>query len=460
MSINAESTSGTLTGRRAIDLAALVQRREVSPVEIVQAHLARIGRLEPAIAAFTVVRSERALEEARVLEDRHDLGELPLAGVPVAIKDNIDVAGEPTCHGSRAASSTRVPEDDALVRRLRAAGCIVIGKTRMPELAVWPFTEPEATVPTHNPWDPSRTPGGSTGGGGAAVAAGMVSLALGSDGGGSIRVPAACCGIVGLKPGPGIVPLAGGAETHWYGMTEFGPLAQNTADAALMLNVLAGRTSYRNASLPESGLRIAVSTKSPTAGARVTGEVKATVEDTAAYLDSAGHQIVHTNPPYPSSLGWRFIRRWLPGIADDATALGIGPDDAIEPRTRKMIRAGKWLQRRGLDRQASADPLVPRMTEWFSRCDVLLMPTLASTAVPIGKWQGKGWIRATLGVGNWLCTLPWNLVRFPAMSVPAGLSADGLPLAVQLVGRPGSEATLLALAAQLEQLHPWPRWEG
>jgi amidase len=449
-----------LTGKSAIELATLVRRGEIAPMELTRAYLDRIERLEPTIGAFQVVRAEKALAEARELELRADLASLPLAGVPVAIKDNVDVAGEPTRQGSRATATHLVRGDDELVRRLRQAGCIILGKTRMPELAIWPFTESEAYGPTHNPWDPTRTPGGSTGGGAAAVAAGMAALALGSDGGGSLRIPAACCGVVGFKPGPGIVPLAGGAQAHWCGMTVFGPLARTVSDTALMLDVLAGSVVCGNPQRPEGSLRIAASSRAPTAGARVAREVKAAVEETASLLRDAGHTVVHRDPPYPFSLGMRFSRRWLPGIADDVDALAIGGMETLERRTQAMVRVGRWLTRRGWAEDAAADPLGPRMRRWFSTHDVLLMPTTATPPVPIGKWKGKHWTTTTLGVANWICTTPWNLVGFPAISVPAGLSHDGLPLAVQLVGLPSTERTLLALARQLEELRPWPHWGG
>ncbi|HUD39831.1 MAG TPA: amidase, partial [Streptosporangiaceae bacterium] len=181
----------------AREMARLVRLKLVSPVELIQAHLDRIAALDPLIGAFVAVRSEPALAEAADLARHPRLGDLPLAGVPVAIKDNIDVAGEPTRRGSAATPNTPAAADDELVARLKAAGCIVIGKTAMPELAIWPFTEPAAYPPTRNPWDRRRTAGGSTGGGAAAVAAGLAALALGSDGGGSLRIPAACCGVFG-----------------------------------------------------------------------------------------------------------------------------------------------------------------------------------------------------------------------------------------------------------------------
>ena len=203
----ARPVPGDLCALPAREMASLVRDRLISPVELIGAHLERIAASDPAIRAFQVVRADKALAEAAALAERTDLADLPLAGVPVAVKDNVDVAGEPTRMGSAATSQAAAEADDELVSRLRAAGCVVIGKTQLPELAIWPFTEPAVAAATRNPWNRSRTPGGSTGGGAAAVAAGMAALALGSDGGGSIRIPAACCGLFGLKPSPGLVPL-------------------------------------------------------------------------------------------------------------------------------------------------------------------------------------------------------------------------------------------------------------
>jgi amidase len=371
--------------------------------------------------------------------------------VTVAVKDNIDVAGLPTRYGSAATRSAPASRDDELVRRLRQAGAIPIGKTQLPELAIWPFTEPAAFPATRNPWDRSRTPGGSTGGGAAAVATGMAALALGSDGGGSIRVPAACCGVTGIKPGPGVVPLAGGASQHWHGLTAFGPLARCAADAAAMLHVLSGATGAAGDLAPPRPLRIAVSARHPAPGARVAPAVRAALDEAAGLLRAAGHTVTWARPPYPANLGLRFSRRWLAGIAEDAQDL---PADALEARTRAMVRRGQRAARRV--RPAAADPFAARAADWLGRYDVLLTPTLARAAVPLGTWAGKGWVRAMLGVGNWLYTTPWNLAGLPAASVPfrcvpSGSDA-GLPLGLQIVAPAGAEATVLALAAQLEQL--------
>jgi amidase len=310
----------------------------------------------------------------------------------------------------------------------------------MPELAIWPFTEPEAYPVPQNPLHPGMTPGGSTGGGAAAVAAGMAALALGSDGGGSIRVPAACCGLVGIKPGPGVVPLAGGASEHWYGMTEFGPIARTAADAALMLDVLAGTTNYRDLDTPQR-LRVAVAPSHPTPGVRPKPPIRDALDAAAAALAGAGHDVKRARVPYPATLGMRFSNRWLAGIAEDADGL---PVESLEARTQKMARRGAKIAKK-VD-PAAADPFGARMREWFDDYDVLITPTLSRPPVPIGTWQGKGWIRTTLGVGNWLYTVAWNVARLPAASVP--FHGHG----IQLVGPEGSERTLLSIAAQLESL--------
>lgn len=397
--------------------------------------LARIDELEPKLHAFQALRREEALAETAEVDPS-----LPLACVPVAVKDNIDVAGLPTRQGSAATSAEPAAEDDELVRRLRAAGAVVIGKTQMPELAVWPFTEPEAYPAPQNPLHPGMTPGGSTGGGAAAVAAGMAALALGSDGGGSIRVPAACCGLVGIKPGPGVVPLAGGASEHWYGMTEFGPIARAAADAALLLDVLAGTATYRDLETPAS-LRIAVAPRHPVPFVRPTSEIRGAIDAAMQALTDTGHRVTKARVPYPATIGIRFSNRWLAGIAKDAEDL---PVDILEERTRKMAKRGAKIARKV--KPAADDPFGARMREWFADYDVLVTPTLSRPPVPIGTWQGKGWVRTMLGVANWLYTVPWNLARLPAASVP--FHGQG----IQLVGPEGSERTLLSLAAQLEGL--------
>jgi amidase len=437
-----------LTTTSAQELALLVRNHRISPVEIVRAHLERIGRLEPRLHAFQVVLADEALAEATALADRDDIDQLPLVGVPVAVKDNVDVRGVPTRIGSAATPAEPAAADDVLVTRLRDAGCVVIGKTQMPELAIWPFTEPAAFASTRNPWDPGRTPGGSTGGGAAAVAAGMAALALGSDGGGSIRVPSACCGLFGIKPTPGLVPLAGGETEHWCGMTSFGPIARTVGDAALALDVLACTNRYRDPRQPDA-LRIAYGDRHPALGARVSPAVRAGLEEAAGLLRDAGHVLVRATPPYPANLGLRFSNRWLAGIATDAQGLSV---ERLEARTQKMVKRGTRVARKV--KPSSEDPFSTAAAEWFGDYDAFLTPTLARPAVPIGTWS-KGWVRTMWGVGNWIFTLPWNLAGLPAASVPFGTDG-GLPIGMQLVAPAGAEQTVLSLAALLERLRPWP----
>jgi amidase len=445
-----------LVAAPATRLAALVQSGELHPLELLEAHLHRIETLNNRFGAFVSVRADAARAEAAALAQRDDLAQLPLAGLPVAVKDNVDVAGELTRRGSRAVHSAAAAEDDELVRRLRAAGALVVGKTTLPELAIWPVSEPEAFAPARNPWDRTRTPGGSSGGGAVAVTTGMAALALGSDGGGSLRIPAACCGIVGVKPAPGVVPLPGGDVEHWYGCSAFGPLARNVADAALMLDVLAGASKYRNPVAPAGGLRISVSTKHPTFGAKRSPEMMSAIAQVAAALEHAGHVVRRESPPYPAT-PVPFIARWLPGIAQDAE--GLNPNE-LERRTRAQARAGRLMQQRGLAKHIRDSKAGGRLREWLGQLDVLVAPVLAAPPVSIGAWKGRGWITTMMGAANWMgYTPPWNLAGVPAMTVPISVTTAGLPIAVQLVAAPGREALLLSLGQQLEGLFPPRRWQ-
>lgn len=437
----------------AASIADAIRTGRRKAVEIARVHLARIREYDRRLGAFVAVNEDEVLAGAEAVDADAARDRLPLAGVPVAVKDNVDVAGYATRHGSAATPKEPVTEDDELVRRLRNAGAVVVGKTRMPELAIWPFTEPQAFGPARNPWNPKRTPGGSTGGGAAAVASGMAALSLGSDGGGSIRIPAACCGVFGLKPAPGLVPLPGGAETHWLGLSAYGPIARTVNDAAVMLDVLAGRPVEAVGAPPEE-LRVATSNRHPLAGARVSAEMKRAVRDTAEMLLVEGHHVREADPPYTPDLGLRFTRRYLAGVAEEAE--GLAPA-LLEDRTRGMARAGRFVRGRGWAQAAAADPFGAAMARYFQDFDLLVTPVLASTAVPVGRWRG-GWLRTLLGSANWVLTAQWNLAGLAAASVPAGLGDDNLPLAVQLVAPAGRERLLLQVAARLEARRPFPVW--
>ena len=336
----------------AHEIADAVRSGRITAAEITRAQLAKIDQLDGALGAFRSVRHAAALAEAEAIDAHANRSELPLAGVPVAVKDNIAVAGEQVRHGSEATSSDPAVSDDELVVRLRRAGAIVIGISRMPELAAWAFTSSTAFGVTRNPWNPLLDPGGSTGGGAVAVASGMAALTLGTDGGGSLRVPSAYCGVVGVKPGRHEVPLPEGLNEHWCGLSVAGPIARTAADAALALAVLRDQrpTALEVASTP---LRIAVSRRSPVPTSRADAHQWAALEHTVTRLQALGHEVVDADPPYPPTLIQRWSRRWWAGIALDAERLATQPD-RLEKRTRTMIAKGRRVLRFGGPRPAVA----------------------------------------------------------------------------------------------------------
>jgi len=447
--------AGRWVGETAVGIAAAVRAGRVSPAEVLEEHLDRIAALDGRLGAFTLLRTEAVRAEARALGDRGDLDGLPLAGVPVAIKDNVGLAGTPTRNGSAATSAEPVAADAEPVRRLRAAGALLVGKTSVPELCLWPFTESEASGVSRNPWSLDHTPGGSSGGSAAAVAAAMVPVALAADGGGSIRMPASNCGLVGIKPGPGVVPFPAAGVSTWSKMSEFGPLASTVADLGLALDVLAGGDAYRAVAPPERPLRVGVTAKPGAAGVKVHPEVLAALDATAEALAGAGHRVETAGPPWRNGDAAPFLQRVFYGCAEDTDGL---PSGSLEPRTRAEARVGRLLRRARPAPQGPPARVLARYRAWFGDHDVLLSPTLAQPPLRVGAYQGKGLARTLLGLTGYMpfCP-PLNLVGFPAASVPAGTSADGLPLGVQLAAAPGGEALLLSLARQLETLRPWPR---
>jgi len=449
----------------AAEIAASVRSGTLSARSAVEAALSRIAARDPKLGAFQRVRAEAALREADAVDARADRAELPLAGVPVAIKDNVPVAGEPMRIGSAGSDPAPQQRDHAIVTRLREAGAVVVGLTAVPELCVFAATDSTFGT-TCNPWNPAHTPGGSSGGSAAAVAAGLVPVAHGNDGMGSIRIPSACCGLVGIKPGSGVVPsglgtagpqasagVAGGED--WFGMAENGPLATTVADAALMLSVLAGQPDL--ATLGEPGtLRIAVSTKAPMPGTPVDREWADAARRTADVLRGAGHSVRGANPPYGQVVSTSGIVRWTAGTELDSRALA--DRSRLAPRTRRHAALGALALRAGLPHEKGRTNWQRRAAAFFDGHDVLLTPALAQSPIASTRWSERGWFANVWSNARYApFAAPWNLAGWPAMAVPAGVTAAGLPLSVQLVARPGGEALLLALAAQLEQLQPWPR---
>ncbi|OJZ67394.1 amidase [Mycobacterium paraffinicum] len=434
---------------------------ELTAPELLEIYLDRIARMDSQLRCYRVVLADSARYEAAVAQDRLDAGErLPLLGVPIAIKDDVDVAGEVTTYGS-GGHRPAAASDAEVVHRLRAAGAVIIGKTNVPELMMFPYTESLTFGATRNPWNPRRTPGGSSGGSAAAVAAGLAPLALGSDGGGSIRIPAIWCGLFGVKPQRDRVSL----EPHddaWHGLSVNGPLARSVLDAAMFLDatstVPGPEGEFVAAATRSPGrLRIALSTKSPTPlPVRVGKEELTAVEQAGALLRDLGHEVINADPDYPpSAIMTNYLPRYLRGISDDADSLPH--PERLEPRTRNLARAGSFFSDHRMTALREAEPaLTARIQSIFDDVDVVLTPGNATGPSRIGAYQRRGAIWTLLAAAQ---RVPyqqvWNLTGQPAAAVPWDFDGDGLPIAVQLVGRPYDEATLLSLAAQIETARPW-----
>jgi amidase len=448
-------------------LTAATSTGELSARELTETCLARISEADHRLNAFTNVMRDRALAEAdardKAFADGIEPG--PLHGVPVAVKEEVDVAGEVTTFGGRG-NSTPAVGDAEVVRRLRAAGAVVVGKTAMPEFGQWPFTESAAHGITRNPWDTDRSTGGSSGGTAAAVAAGMVPVGIGGDGGGSIRIPAAVCGLFGLKPHRGRVSTDP-HEHLWWALGTAGPLTRSVVDSALVYDVIHGAlpgdrfraqepaTSFVEAvRAPARPLRIAWSTRPVTLGVRPHPEHVEAVRATAALLADLGHHVEEVDPGYPDPTT-AFVPQFFAGVASEARV--VEHPERLERRTRETLRLGRWV-RPGVVEWAmrQGEKVAERANRVFDRHDLLLTPTIAHRPPHAGVLDGVGTLRAAaLATPMIAYTALWNVTGNPAASVPAGFGSDGLPLAVQLVGRGHDETTILAVAAQLERARPW-----
>jgi len=423
----------------------LLRDGALTAVELLDLCLVRIDRYDPKLRAFRTVFADSARQEARAADAALATDDdRPLLGVPVAVKDSMAVAGHASSLGTASAEPV-AEEDSEVVRRLRAAGAVIVGTTTLPELALWPFTESATFGVTHNPWDLARTPGGSSGGSAAAVAAGLVAAATGSDGGGSIRIPAASCGLVGLKPTRDLVSLAPYRE-HWHGLSVAGVLTRDVADTVTLLNVLQDAPLEVS---PPGRLRIAWSLKTA-APSPVSPDVKAALRRVVGRLHDLGHELVHADPDL-SGVAESFLVHYATGVADDLAALA--DPSATETRTRAVAALGRRLRGRPFARATrSRERVTERLARPPAGADVLLTPTLPTAAAPVEALTG---LRTLALAGRRAAfTSPWNLTGLPALSIPAGFTDEGLPLAVQLVGPAASESLLLSLAAQLEPASP------
>ncbi|HEX8742944.1 MAG TPA: amidase [Thermoleophilaceae bacterium] len=461
--------------RTALEQAAAVRAGEVSARELAEAALAAIERLDGDLNAFVTVVAERALTEAGAIGPGDPR---PLAGVPIAIKDIGPVTeGIRTTFGSAVSGEWVPPFDTAIVEKLRAAGAVIVGKTNTPEFGITPVTEPARFGPTRNPWDLTRTAGGSSGGSAAAVASGMVALAHANDGGGSIRIPASCCGLVGLKPSRGRVSSAPLVDSP-SGIVADGVVTRTVADTAAALDVLAGyewgdhawtpppRSAFAEAARREPGaLRIGL-TLDPPVDAPLDPDCVAAARETAALLESLGHHVEESTPRWHAE---RYVEDFLTVWAAEATAgahrMGaveggtFDPADT-EPLTQALVaRARATSAVELVDALSSLRAFARRTLRWWAGHDVLLTPTLAEPPVPHGALAAAPGEPVIEALYNGMRFVPFcppaNITGQPAISLPLHESSDGLPVGVQLVGPPAGEELLLGLAAQLEAARPW-----
>ncbi len=467
-----------LLRRSAVELAALVRSRELSARELVQTSLDAIAAHDPQINAFTLVATEAALAQADALDAAGAGGaqERPFAGVPIAIKDNRAVAGMELTMGSDLFTDV-VPRHDAhVVARLRDAGFVIVGKTTLPEMGILPTTESRRFGPTANPWALDRTPGGSSGGAAAAVAAGMVPIAHGNDGGGSIRIPAACCGLVGLKPARGRV--SAGPESGQSFLAVDGVLTRDVRDTAAVLDLIAGYEPGDAAWAPPPlsswcdaldgdprPLRIGLALNPPLDGSVVDPVCLDAARDAAQLLASIGHQVDEIVPPWSGlDLLTDFTAAFGPlsamTVAAGARLAGRAPTESdVEPLTWEM-----WQLAHSQDTltyllaQNTLETVARRLVAFMLNYDVIVTPALGMRPVRTGEIHGRGpdpldhFERS----GHFTpYTAIVNVTGQPAVSVPLYEGDDGLPLAVQLIGPPAGEDVLIGLAAQLERALPW-----
>jgi amidase len=434
----------------------------VTSPELTEAVLRRIEAVNPRLNAFRIVYADAARAAAKAAQQRIDAGErTPLLGVPIAVKDDQDIAGDFTGMGGRP-QFPAAEKDSSIVARLRSAGAVIVGHTNVPERCLWPFTETITYGAARNPWHLDYTPGGSSGGSAASVAAGIVGVATGSDGGGSIRIPASACGVFGLKTTRGLVALD---REGWHGLSVLGPIGRRVADAAAMLDVIAdvraalsdGPTStYRVAADADPGnLRIALSWRAPLGRPPMEAQRKQAVLETAERLRGLGHEVVEADP----ALGFRpspqFMVRYIRGASDDVAELPH--PEWLEQRTRKIAWIGRRIPDRVLNRMLAAEAeLDSIMRAFFGGFDVLLQPTWTGKPHRVGRFHNRG-LAHTLAMES--MAIPyfptWNVLGYPSAAVPVGRDSEGVPMGVQLIGGPFTERRLLSLSAQYERAHPW-----
>lgn len=457
--------------------AAAVAQNKISSAELVAAALDRIQELQPKLNAFRVVIHEQAAARAAQLDNQLEqakrdgrlaefLSDKPLFGVPIAIKDDTDLQGQETRFGCAGVFETK-SQNAFFVEKLLTAGAVIVGKTTTPELGQYPITENIDTGATRNPWSPAHSPGGSSGGSAAAVASGMVPAAVGSDGAGSVRIPAAWSHLVGIKPQRGRISTWPDAEA-FNGLTVHGPLARTVGDAALLLDSITGnhpnelhkppapQGSFFAASQRNPGrLRIGVALNTPfvAAPSKLDNQNRRAVLKLAEDLQQLEHHVEETQIKY-GPIGPLFMPRSMTGI--ESWTHRLQRPEMLDQRTRKNAKLGKALRPLLPTARAFEKVLQQRIGSIYRQFDVLIAPTTASTPLPIGSIDGcSNWRTDQIVAASCPYSFPWNVLGWPGINVPAGFTNEGLPVGVTLLGNEGSEPLLISLAAQLEEALQW-----
>ncbi len=449
----------------ALEQAQLIKEREITPLELTEIYLSRIEQYDSQLGSFYYVAKESAIADAKQktqqLEETSDTNDLPtFFGVPIAIKDLKSVANMPINYGVAALKDQIANYDEGVIVKIRQAGFIILGKTATSQLGSFPYTEPQGFPPTRNPWNLDYTPGGSSGGSAAAVAAGLCPIALGGDAGGSIRGPAACCGLVGIKPSRGRISFAPVGD-RLSGLGTHGILTHTVADAAAFLDIASGYItgdpywlddpdnsflSSTQETLPP--LKIGYTTSVLPVG-EASPECQSSVTKIVKQLETMGHQTIPQAIDL-SSLIEPFKTVWSSAV----TASGI-PSEILSPMNQWVVSqsgtAGEYLQA-VTEMQLFARELVNK----FTQIDVLVIPTYMHPAIKIGEWTNLSPEDTLQQIINWILPCPpFNVTGQPVINIPVGFDANQVPLGVQLVGKPNSEATIIALAAKLEQALSW-----
>ncbi|MEA5535785.1 amidase [Crocosphaera sp. XPORK-15E] len=451
-----------LAFKPALELAQLIRDRTISPLELTQLYLDRIARYDSQLGSFFTVAADMALADAKTkteqLINTPDLKLLPpFFGVPTAIKDLNAVAGMPVTYGVPALKNNIVDYDDGVTMRLKGAGFIILGKTATSELGSFPYTEPPGFPPTRNPWNPDYTAGGSSGGAAAAVAAGLCPIAQGSDGGGSVRGPAVCCGLVGIKPAKGRISHAPVGD-YQSGISSNGPLARTVADAAALLDVMSGYITGDPYWLPSPEITFLMATKQVSPPLKIAYAydvppfnkaepvIKEAVEQAVKLLEAMGHNLEMGCPSIEELID-PFIKVWQAGVG----AAGL-PDEALSPLNywlkEQAGSAGEYLQ---AVRQMQL--ISRKIVAFFDHFDLLVLPVYLHQPIKVGEWANLSPEETLVKIQHWVAPCPaFNASGLPAITLPMGQDEKGLPVGVQLVGKPADELTLIRVAAQLEKV--------